>query len=95
MEIILDIKVITNSGFSKFAQDNNGKILAYVKSAPEKGKANRELIKNLSKKLKLPQANIDIIKGLISKYKKIKIESSLDKAQLLAKLNLDVQKTLF
>lgn len=44
-----------------------------VKSVPEDGKANKELIDFLSKKWKIPKTNIEIISGHTSRLKTLKI----------------------
>lgn len=44
-----------------------------LKSAPEKGKANEELIKFLSKHFNLPKENFSIISGKTDRIKLIKI----------------------
>ena len=73
---ILRIRVTPNS--SKFAItgifiDSNS--IEYLKvnliSVPEKGKANQELIKHLSKLLKISKSSFDIISGDTDRYKKI------------------------
>jgi len=45
-----------------------------VKAAPEKGKANAELIKFLSKELNIPKGNISIISGKTDQLKLLKIK---------------------
>ena len=71
--IIVHIRVIP------FSQKNNHQIMSdgtlkiYLKSAPEKGKANNELIKYLSKMLNITLNEISVISGFSSKNKKIKI----------------------
>lgn len=52
----------------------------YVRSVPEKGRANIELIKLLAKSLKIAKQDIEIISGNTDHYKKIYIEarSSVD-----------------
>ena len=47
-----------------------------IASPPEKGKANRELIKFISEKLEIPKKNIKIISGERSHYKVLEIIDS-------------------
>lgn len=69
MELI-KIKVKTNSPKSEIIkQDDYYKV--YVKSPPEKNKANEEIIKLFYKKLK---RRVRIVKGLKSKEKLLKFE---------------------
>ena len=49
-----------------------------VVSVPEKGKANRELIAFLSKKLKIAKSCFEIISGETDRYKKILIKFDVD-----------------
>jgi len=73
-KIILTVKVTPKSGrgeISKVLADGTLKIK--LKSAPERGKANQELIRLLSDHFRVPQKNIRIIKGATSAFKKIEI----------------------
>jgi uncharacterized protein len=79
---IIDVKVIPNSGKQKFFIDKSGILKCYLKSLPEKGKANEEVIKLIAKKLRLPCECIRLINGLKSPKKRIKIETDLDKEKI-------------
>ncbi|MCL4361511.1 DUF167 domain-containing protein [Candidatus Dependentiae bacterium] len=93
MTIILDIKVMPNASKQDVILDKSGKIKCYVRSKPEKGKANEELIKYLSKTLGIKQSDITIVSGHTNPLKKIKIATELNKKELLVKLGIDVQDT--
>ena len=74
----LRIKVIPNSSNNKIKEimtDDSGEetIKIKIKAAPEKGKANTELIKFLSKELDIKRSNISIISGKTDRIKLIKI----------------------
>lgn len=56
-----------------------------VVSVPEKGKANKELIKFLSKELDISKSDIEIVSGETSHLKKILLKQNND--GLIAKLN--------
>lgn len=75
--------------------DKQGSIKCYLKSPPEKGKANKELLTMLAKKLNIPQQDIVIIAGAASRKKRIKIEGSLEYHDLLLALGLEMQEALF
>ena len=66
----ITIRVKTKSGRSEIVKDGE-KYLAYLKSEPEKGKANLELVKVAKKYFK---RNVKIKYGLISKTKILEIE---------------------
>ena len=53
-----------------------GRIKIRIASPPEKGKANRELIKFISEKLEIPKKNIKIISGEKSHIKVLEIIDS-------------------
>ena len=76
---ILRIRVTPNSsisGFQDIFTDPNG--IEFLKtnlnSVPEKGKANQELIKLLSKTLKISKSCFSVISGTTDRYKKILLE---------------------
>ncbi len=75
---IIRIKLTPSASLCEFRNiyvDEKGikYLKAYVTTAPEKGKANKELIKMLSKKLKTPKNTISIISGETDHLKKIYI----------------------
>jgi uncharacterized protein len=84
--VTLDIKVIPNSGRQKFEFDENFQMKCYLRKTPENGKANAELIKLISKKLSIPQNNIRIIRGNTVRNKVVKIDTQINKEELLSKL---------
>ena len=81
--IILTCRVIPNKPESKIAgKSENGTYRIEIKAPPIEGKANRELIRTISKLLGLSKSQVIIIKGLNSKNKLIRIDS-MDKARIL------------
>ncbi len=78
----LNIKVIPKSSRQRsgdvieYNNQNYWKI--YLLSPPEDGKANKELIKYLSKKLEISQQSIRINRGLTSQYKILQISNISD-----------------
>lgn len=95
MALVIDIKVVPSSGQQKIILDKSGIIKVYLKEPPEDGKANRELIKFLAKSLDLRQDEIEIVSGLISRKKRIKISKLLTLDDLLTKIGLVKQGTIF
>ncbi|MBX9831153.1 DUF167 domain-containing protein [Candidatus Babeliales bacterium] len=94
MSILLEIKVTPNAGKQALNYDKNNTIKCYLKSAPESGKANAELIKFLSKKLNVAQNNVEIVRGATSRSKLIKIDTKRSKEEILLELGLEVQMTI-
>ncbi|PZM85636.1 DUF167 domain-containing protein [Candidatus Gracilibacteria bacterium] len=72
---ILKIKVTPNSPKTEFfGEFEDGTLKLKAKGIPENGKVNSEIIKFLSKTLKIKKSNIEIVSGLTSRKKSIKIE---------------------
>ena len=71
----LQIKVIPSSSKDCFAGWLEETLKVKVKAAPEKGKANKAVIKFLEKSLDLPKGSVNIISGLTSSRKIIEISN--------------------
>ena len=87
---VLRIRVTPNvskCGINGVFTDNLGQdfLKISLNSVPEKGKANQELIKYLSKCLKLSKASFSLISGQTDRYKKIllAVESNKELENLL------------
>lgn len=70
---ILNIKVKPLSRQSLIREETDGSLTVHLKSPPVDGKANRELIKLLAKKLGVPPSQIHIKSGLSSRHKLVEI----------------------
>lgn len=95
MAFIFDVKVIPGSGRKGWIIDKTGNIKCYLKSPAEQGKANEELIKNLSKTLGIPQDMISISSGTQSRKKRIKIDVEMTFNRLLELLGIDWPMDMF
>ena len=69
---VVTVKVIPKSGRLqlKFEGDT---LKVWLKSAPEDGKANAELVRILAKKFKIHRTDIQIVRGLSSRNKNVDI----------------------
>ena len=72
-EITLKIKVEPRSSKSGIVGPYGDALKVKLTSPPVEGKANKELIDLLSKELKIPKKDIEIISGQSSKNKIVKI----------------------
>ena len=95
MALIFELKVTPSAGRQGWQVDKSGILKCFLKSAPENGKANQELIKLLAKALRLPLNAIIILTGETNRKKRVKIESEIDYQQLLTLLNVTHQTKLF
>ncbi len=94
MTIRLEMKVIPQSGQQKIILDKNGQVKCYIKSAPKKGKANREIITFLAKKMHVSKQKVAIVTGVTSRKKIVHIETDKDKRQIMDLLGLQEQLKL-
>lgn len=89
--LILNVKIIPKSSKNEIIgwEKENNLLKIKIKEIPEKGKANKELIKFLAKTLHTAKSNIIIEKGQSSKLKKLTIknvsEDLIDKALFSSK----------
>jgi len=67
------VKVIPRSSKSEIVEETEDYLKIKLTSSPTKGAANKELIKLLAKKYNVAKSRIEIIKGLTSKEKLIRI----------------------
>lgn len=91
MALMITIKVVPQSGKQECKHDKNGGIKCYLKSPPEQGKANQELITFLSKKLKVSQEAIKIVRGQTSRNKSLHITTLDDLSEFYVRLGIETQ----
>lgn len=95
---LVKIKLAPNASVNAFGAevyiDANGNeyLKASVVTVPEKGKANKELIKMLAKKLKIAVSGIEIIAGQSDHFKKIFINMEYTKEAELKLSSLKKEK---
>lgn len=94
MAQIITVKVSPRASKHAWTVDAQGTIKVSVTSAPERGKANKEIIESLAKKLRVPQSAIEILTGETSKQKRIKIDVELSREEIYARLGLGLQGAL-
>ncbi len=85
-----DITVIAHPGSRKdsIALDEDGKTLViHVTAPPEKGKANKAIVKLLAKQIGVGTSKIAIVRGSTSSTKTLRVEG-MDDARLKQSLNL-------
>ena len=72
----IEIKVITNASKDIIKEEDNV-FKIYVTAQPEKGKANKQVIKLLAKHLDVNKLNLEIIKGEKSNKKIILVKNNI------------------
>jgi len=95
MALVFDIKVVPRSGSNAWKLDKSGMLKCYLKSAPEKGLANKELIKTVARVLSVTQEDVEIVAGATRRNKRLKVNLDISFDQLLAILGVERQQSLF
>lgn len=92
--LILEFKIVTQSGRMSLVLDKSGILKCFIKAAPEKGKANEEVIELIAKALKIPKGAVEIVSGWTSRKKVIRIQTDLTYEQFLHSIGFGIQKTI-
>lgn len=95
MSVQLIVKVVPSSGRQAWSVDKSGQLKCYLKSPPEKGLANKELVKLLANALRVCQDSITIIGGLTSRNKRILIQTTMTVPEIEEILGIERQQSLF
>ena len=72
-EAIIAIKMIPKASRSEVVGWEESRLKIRIAEVPEKGRANKELIRLLSEVLKISKSEIEIISGETSRLKRVKI----------------------
>jgi uncharacterized protein len=88
---MLALRAVPNAPTTAVVGWEAGELKVKVQAVPEDGKANKELIRYLSKKAGIPRAAIVLHSGETSRHKKLLIEG-LDADQFLTRLGVAVQE---
>ncbi len=73
--IVVSVKVQPNASKDRVVGEHADQIKIAVTVAPEKGKANKAVIKALSKSLRVKSSDIEILSGETSRDKKVLIRN--------------------
>jgi uncharacterized protein (TIGR00251 family) len=76
------VHVVANAKETKLQLETDRSLLMRVNAPPVKGKANREIVRWLSKKLRRPSSHIRIVAGLASNLKTLEI-TGIDEGSFL------------
>ncbi len=70
--MFLEIKAFPKSSREEIVK-KDGRIKAYIKAAPDKGKANRALVELVAKEYGVKRSAVRIVSGLTSRKKTVEI----------------------
>ena len=85
----LEVKVQPRASRNQIGKVEEGRLKIKVTVPPEGGKANQKVVELLSKALKVPKSNIEIVRGETSRIKLVRIEGT-SLATLQEKLRVEV-----
>ncbi len=71
--VTLSLIVTPRSSKNSFSRVEPQGIRVKIKAPPVEGEANKELVKFLSKRFKIPKSEIEIISGHNSRYKRVRM----------------------
>lgn len=74
--ILVDVKVIPRSSRNEVAGVTDGTLRIKLAAPPVDGEANRELIEFLAERFGVRKSDIEIVRGLSSRNKTVRIRSS-------------------
>ena len=86
----LTIFAKTQKNETKLFSEPDGALTMHVAAPPTKGKANREIVKWLAKKLRTPTSNVQLISGIHSPTKIIEI-TGMTEDEIAAALRIPVK----
>lgn len=95
MALRIEVNVLPSSGRQKIFLDAQGRLKCYLKSQPEKGKANSELTMLFAKTLGITRASVEIIGGATSRKKVLRIDGVTSLDDLYKRLGIEKQEKLF
>ncbi len=94
MSVILECKVVPSSGKQEFVRDKAGTLKCFLKSAPENGKANNELVKLISSLLGVPTTQVMIVQGHTVRKKRLKIDLDITLNEVLIRCGIETQTSI-
>ncbi|OGB97803.1 hypothetical protein A3F06_00185 [candidate division TM6 bacterium RIFCSPHIGHO2_12_FULL_36_22] len=95
MALVIEVKVVPSSGRNKWVLETNGTLKCFLKSQPERGRANQELLKLIAKVAGVPMNDVYLLSGDKQKNKRVKIDSQLSYEQFLARIGIEHQTSVF
>lgn len=84
--LYVEVTVTPSSGRQEWKLDKSGRLKCFLKSAPEHGKANDELVRFVAKSLDIPQSKVVLTSGASSRKKRLCLVVDVPLSEILKKL---------
>lgn len=81
--VTFDVRVVPRASQNAVAGEHEGALRVRVAAPPVDGAANEELVRTLAKALNVPRRAVEIVGGLASKSKRVRVRGA-DAARLLS-----------
>lgn len=91
---MLEVKVVPQSGRVALVLDKSGILKCFVKAAPEKGKANQEVVEIVAKTIGVARGSVEIVSGLTSRKKLIRVQTDLTYEGFLNLIGAGIQGSI-
>ena len=85
----LTVRVVPRSKKQSCGYDRAGRITIHVRSVPEKGAANEELLAYVADRLGIARSHVRLLSGATSRIKRIEISGNVSEDELYRKLGLE------
>jgi len=76
------LKILPSAPRSALGQERGTELVVRVAAPPDKGRANEELVRFLSKLLDIPRGSVELVSGLKNRHKVVRLPA--DAAERLA-----------
>jgi len=75
-QLTLKLKVIPSASVNRIVGFHGEELVVKIKAAPDKGKANKELIDYLARTLKIPKRRVVIVRGQAARHKTVMLPAA-------------------
>lgn len=89
MGMFITVRVTPRSKKQSCSYDAAGRIVIHLRSVPEQGAANAELLEYLAEKLNVSRRLVSLASGATSRTKRVVIDADLSLDEIYQKLGLD------
>jgi uncharacterized protein (TIGR00251 family) len=72
-ELLLRVRAITNAGRNEIVGVRAGELVVKLRVPPLEGRANRELVRLLASRFGLSRSSVDLVAGLSSHHKRLRL----------------------
>ena len=83
---MLEVHVTPRAKKERWVKSGLGGVRFYTAAPPVDGKANAALIKAVAERLRMPRSKVELVKGMTSRLKVLRIDAEISEATVIALL---------